>query len=132
MEAVIFTGSCHCGKVQFEVRLEGGLTNPRRCNCSLCRRKGAIMETLFADGFTLLAGEENLSTYRWNTQKARHYFCKTCGIYTHHQRRVDSNQFGFNIGCLDDVDPYSFEDVGIVDGASGSVVRSQTGKIGRD
>ena len=86
------------------------------------------METLTADRFTLLTGNASLSVYQWNTKKAKHYFCKVCGIYTHHQRRIDSNQFGFNIGCLDDVDPFSFENIGMVDGASGSFVKTETGQ----
>ena len=86
------------------------------------------METLTADRFTLLTGGASLSVYQWNTKKAKHYFCKVCGIYTHHQRRIDSNQFGFNIGCLDDVDPFGFENIGMVDGASGSIVKTETGQ----
>jgi hypothetical protein len=82
------------------------------------------METLTADNFRLIAGEESLSLYQWNTKAAKHYFCKICGIYTHHQRRIDANQFGFNVGCLECVDPLSFDNVEIVDGASGSVVEA--------
>ncbi len=123
-----YKGSCHCGAVTFEVQMEGGLANPRHCNCSLCRRKGTVMETLTADRFTLVTGEEKLSLYQWNTKKAKHYFCKVCGIYTHHQRRIDSNQFGFNVGCLNDVDPFGFENVGMVDGAAGSVVENSGGQ----
>ena len=33
------------------------------------------METLTADRFTLVTGEEKLSLYQWNTKKAKHYFC---------------------------------------------------------
>ena len=119
-----FEGSCHCGTVKFEVTMHDGLANPRRCNCSLCRRKGAVMETLTTNNFRLIAGAESLSLYQWNTKTAKHYFCKICGIYTHHQRRIDANQFGFNVGCLENVDPLSFDDIEIVDGASGSVVEA--------
>jgi hypothetical protein len=42
----IKTGSCHCGAVEFQVKLKNGLEKIRRCNCSLCRRKGAIVASL--------------------------------------------------------------------------------------
>jgi hypothetical protein len=74
------------------------------------------------EGLRVTKGEDALTVYQWNTQTAKHYFCKFCGIYTHHQRRIDPTQFGFNVACLDDVDPSSFEPVPIVDGASMSVV----------
>jgi len=53
---------------------------------------------------------------------AKHYFCKTCGIYTHHQRRSNPNEFGFNIACIEVVNPfdYSPEEISIGDGASQS------------
>ncbi|MFZ1244960.1 MAG: GFA family protein, partial [Azonexus sp.] len=38
---MIYKGSCHCGKVAFEV--EGELTNLMDCNCSICQRKGALL-----------------------------------------------------------------------------------------
>lgn len=66
----------------------------------------------------VLQGEENLSLYQWNTKIAKHYFCKTCGIYTHHQRRHVPTEFGFNIACLEGMDPFSYPDIPIGDGAS--------------
>jgi len=50
------TGSCHCGTVVFEVDLENGLQNLRRCNCSLCRRKGAIMAGVPLDRLRVVKG----------------------------------------------------------------------------
>ncbi len=115
-------GSCHCGGVEFAVTLENGLENLRRCNCSLCRRKGAIMAFAPLDGLTVTKGEDLLSVYRWNSGVAKHYFCKVCGIYTHHQRRSNPNEFGFNVACIEGVDPFALEGVVIGDGASQSLV----------
>lgn len=113
-------GSCHCGAVQFEVR--SGLTPAARCNCSLCRRKGALMSPLFpAAQLKIIQGEDALTLYQFNTHVARHYFCKHCGIYPFHQTRKDPLMWRVNIGCLDGVDPYSF-DAGVNDGASLSTV----------
>lgn len=111
-------GSCHCGAVTFEVELENGLTDVRRCNCSLCRRKGAIMAGVPLAKLKVTSGEENLGLYQWNTMTAKHYFCKTCGIYTHHQRRSNPEEYGFNIACIEGVDPFSYKDVPVGDGAS--------------
>src|SRR5690349_8052595 len=95
------TGSCHCGSVVFEVDLARGLENLMRCNCSLCRRRGAIMASVPIEGLRVVRGTDKLSVYQWNTRQARHYFCGTCGIYTHHQRRKNPHEFAFNVACLD-------------------------------
>ena len=39
------------------------------------------------ESLKLTSGQELLSTYTWNTHEARHYFCRVCGIYTHHAMR---------------------------------------------
>lgn len=118
----ITTGRCHCGAVEFEVELEHGIENVIRCNCSLCRRKGIIMTAVPLDRLRVTKGADQLALYQWNTGTARHYFCRHCGIYTHHQRRTKPEEYGVNIACLDGVDPYAFEPVPVVDGASLSVV----------
>ena len=38
--------SCHCGAVVLELDLPDGIVDPRRCDCSMCRRKGAIVATV--------------------------------------------------------------------------------------
>ncbi|MEI8326077.1 MAG: GFA family protein [Betaproteobacteria bacterium] len=115
-------GSCHCGAVQFQVALENGFENPRRCNCSLCRRKGAIMADVPLAGLRVTKGLDKLTLYQWNTMTAKHYFCKVCGVYTHHQRRSNPKVFGFNVACIEGIDPFSFTNVGIGNGASQSLV----------
>ena len=114
------TGKCHCGAVEFEVDLERGIEAEqlRRCNCSLCRRKGAVMAFAAKENLRVTKGADNLELYQWNTKIAEHYFCRTCGIYTHHGRRSDPTQFGINLGCVDGVDPLSFESIEVLDGAS--------------
>jgi hypothetical protein len=111
-------GKCHCEAVEFEVELDNGFENIRRCNCSLCRRKGAIIASVLIEKLKITKGEDNLTLYQWNTKTAKHYFCKTCGIYTHHQRRSNPSEFGFNIACIEGVNPFDYENVAIGDGAS--------------
>ena len=92
-------GKCHCGAVRFEVKTS--IKNLRRCNCSICSRKGFVMGTALLEELTITKGKEYLTSYKWNTKVAEHYFCKICGINTHHKRRSDPNQFGYNIGCIE-------------------------------
>jgi hypothetical protein len=95
--------SCHCGSVVFELDLPEGLVDIRRCDCSMCRRRGAIVASVPLEGITIIYGEKDLRCYQFNTKTAKHYFCSTCGIYTHHQRRSDPTQYGFNVACLDGI-----------------------------
>lgn len=116
----IHAGSCHCGAVKFEVRT--ALEPATRCNCSLCRRKGALMSPTFAaDALHVVQGREQLSMYQFNSRVARHYFCKVCGIYTFHQTRKDPDAWRVNLGCLDGIDTYALEN-SVADGASLSVM----------
>ncbi len=114
-----YQGACHCGAVKFEVQTT--LSPALRCNCSLCRRKGAVMAAVAPEHFTLLSGEEYLTLYQFNTRVAQHYFCKVCGIYTFHRPRTNPNIYRVNVGCLEGVDPFALE-VGLNDGASLSTV----------
>lgn len=116
------TGSCHCGAVVFELSLDNGLEKLRRCNCSLCRRKGAVVASVPLHGLRVTKGEDELTLYEWNTNTAKHFFCSICGIYTHHQRRSNPNEFGFNVACIDGVDPYALGPIPVADGASQGLV----------
>ncbi len=73
-----YHGSCHCGAVQFEVAVD--ITSAIRCNCSYCARKGMLLTFLPKTQFTLTAGEDSLTEYRFNTKHIAHTFCKVCGV----------------------------------------------------
>ena len=109
-------GQCHCGKVKFTVSLPDGLIEPRRCNCSMCSRRGAVVASVELKDLTIDSGHEYLSLYQFNTNTAKHYFCSNCGIYTHHQRRSNPKLYAFNIACLDNVDPLTLKTVPVLDG----------------
>lgn len=110
--------TCHCGAVELSVRLSDGLNTARRCDCSFCRRRGAIAVSAPLDGITIIKGADNLTLYQWGTGAAKHWFCKTCGIYTHHQRRSNPDQYGVNAACLDGVNPRDLGAVPWVDGVN--------------
>lgn len=107
---------CHCGAVELRVTLSDGLATARRCDCSFCRRRGAVAVSAPLSGVTIVRGAENLTLYQFGTHTAKHWFCKTCGIYTHHQRRSNPNEFGVNAACLEGVNP---RDLGRVPWADG-------------
>lgn len=112
------TGQCHCGAVRFVATLSDGFTTIRRCTCSYCRMRGAVVISAEIGGVDVLQGAEVLTSYRFNTGVAQHFFCSRCGMYTHHQRRSNPNQYGVNVACLDGVSPFDFPEVPVVDGVN--------------
>ena len=114
----VHKASCHCGAVEFELSLPNGLDDPRRCDCSMCRRRGAIVASVTLDGIKIIKGKDKLSLYQFNTMTAKHYFCSVCGIYTHHQRRSNPSQYGFNVACLEGVNSLLLKNVPTYDGVN--------------
>ena len=107
--------TCHCGEVVAEINLQN-IEKAIRCNCSICKRKGALMYMVKNEEFTIIKGLEKLSLYQFHTKVAKHYFCSVCGIYTHHNPRSNPLMTGFNLGCLDDINTFKIEDIFINDG----------------
>ncbi len=98
-----FHGSCHCGKIKFELVAEP--TRLSQCNCSICRAKGALYIPIGEiRSVRIISGESELTAYRFNTRRAVHYFCKHCGIHTFHRPRVDPDRWSVNARCLTDFD----------------------------
>jgi hypothetical protein len=78
--------------------------------------RGAISVSVPLDGLKVTKGVELLTLYQFNTMTAKHYFCSRCGIYTHHRRRSNPDQYGVNLACLEGVNPYDLKDIPIFDG----------------
>jgi hypothetical protein len=119
--------SCHCGAVVLELDLPDGIVDPRRCDCSMCRRRGAIVASVPLEGIRVLEGAAHLRLYQFNTFTAKHYFCERCGIYTHHQRRSNPQQYGYNVGCLEGINPLALKDVPTSDGVNHPADRAKGG-----
>lgn len=101
---MLYTGSCHCGKVVFEV--DGELTGAMACNCSICQRKGALMWFVPLDKMALRSGDDAMSTYTFNKHVIKHRFCATCGIHAFGEG-VDQKgnaMAAININCLENID----------------------------
>ncbi|MGQ4878967.1 GFA family protein [Billgrantia sp. LNSP4103-1] len=110
--------TCHCGSVVLDLDLPEGLVDLRRCDCSLCRRRGAIVASVPLEGITVVRGQDHLRLYQFNTKTAKHYFCGNCGIYTHHQRRSNPAQYGFNVACLEGINPLKLSNIPLRDGVN--------------
>tara|TARA_B100000482_G_C12459543_1_gene240335 strand:+ start:21 stop:416 length:396 start_codon:yes stop_codon:yes gene_type:complete len=108
--------TCHCQSIEIELQLPNGFEKLRRCNCSICSRRNAVMGSVSAQNLTVLKGESFLKEYSFNTHTAKHFFCSNCGIYTHHQRRSNPKEFGFNMSCVDGVKIEEFAHISYLDG----------------
>ena len=95
-------GSCHCGAVTF--RIDAEIDELTTCDCSLCVKKNALMAKVHESALTVLSGEDALTLYQWNTRRAKHYFCRHCGIYVFHRKRSQPDHYGINVFCLDGFD----------------------------
>jgi hypothetical protein len=104
-----YHGSCHCGRVRFECKLELG-AGTTRCNCTFCRKARFWMALAKADEFKLLAGADALTDYQ-HTPPGRPepflnlLFCSHCGVraFTRGGDMPGMGRFyAVNLGCLDD------------------------------
>ena len=101
---MLYKGSCHCGKVAFEVEGELGMTV--RCNCSICRRKGALLWAVPHETLNLVAWGDDLGRYTFGKAQIAHRFCRTCGMHPFAEDTADkSERMAYvNIRCLQGVD----------------------------
>ncbi|HAK52776.1 MAG TPA: hypothetical protein DCM54_12865 [Gammaproteobacteria bacterium] len=97
-----YHGSCHCGAVQFEVDLE--LDHVRVCDCSLCRKRGALNYRVEEAQIRVLTPLDEMTLYQWNTKTAKDYFCPRCGILPFHRPRTAPDLRTVNVRCLDGID----------------------------
>jgi hypothetical protein len=97
-----YRGSCHCGKVAYEV--EGEVKEAYSCNCSLCSRRGSLLWFVPRDKFKLQRGDGDLTTYTFNKHVIQHQFCKHCGVqsFALGQDRSGNLMAAINIRCLED------------------------------
>jgi len=102
VKAQTFEGGCHCGRVRFRVTAD--LSRVTYCNCSMCAKKGFLHLIVPPEKFELISGKDALATYRFNTGKAQHTFCATCGIHPFYVPRSDPDKIDVNVRCLDGVD----------------------------
>ena len=101
---MIYQGSCHCGKVAFEV--EGEISGVISCNCSICQRKGALMWFVARDKLNVRAEQASLGNYTFNKHVIQHRFCLNCGMHPYGEG-VDpagNAMAAINLRCLENID----------------------------
>lgn len=113
-----YEGQCHCGAVRYTAVT--ALESMGDCNCSRCRRVGWVLQSLPASNFTLRSGEDNLTLYRFNTEKIDHLFCKTCGIesFARGQDGQGNKMVMINVNCLEGAPPVDRSTIMHWDGAN--------------
>jgi hypothetical protein len=112
---MIYRGSCHCGAIKFTFESEE-ITRGKRCNCSICRRKSALMSVAYFENVKV-EGAENLSLYLWGDKECNHWFCKTCGIYPFHDATEKPGVYRVNLGCIEEIDVFTLP-FDVIDGAA--------------
>ena len=117
-EAKIYHGQCHCGAVRYTAHTD--LVGLMDCNCSRCKRLGWILKSVPAAQFTLLGGQDQLTLYRFNTDRIEHLFCATCGVesFARGQDRDGNDLVMLNVNCLDDAPPVDRNTITHWDGAN--------------
>lgn len=107
-------GSCHCGRVRFEVVAD--IDHARVCDCSICRRRGALNFRVPKDRLKLNTRWEDLTIYQWGSGTAKDYFCPICGILPFRRPSDPTDKelengtaesfdgWSINVRCLDGID----------------------------
>jgi hypothetical protein len=109
--------SCHCGSVKIDIpRKPRTLTD---CNCSICRRYGALWAYYQAADVRVRGGRAAIASYLWGERSIRFMRCQQCGCITHWvgAKNPGSGRMGVNTR---NVDPELLKGVRIrhLDGAS--------------
>lgn len=114
---MVYSGSCHCGKVAYDV--EGEITQVIDCNCSHCSRKGYLLWFVPRESVRFKSGESELATYTFNSHRIRHHFCPVCGVapFGFGEHPPGTPVAAVNVRCLENVDLGALE-VMHVDGRS--------------
>ena len=114
-ELKTYEGSCHCGGVQFSFR-SLLIEDAMRCNCSVCRRKNAIMSRArFSDEAFTIINDETLAVYQFEPNMVNHFYCSRCGIYPVHNDVESPNSYRVNLCCVDEIEPHEL-DIKVFDG----------------
>ncbi len=122
-----YNASCHCGSVRFRFRSEE-MTTGRRCNCSICIRKGVVMSARYLppEAFEEITGTDCLSLYQFGDKDVKHYFCKVCGVCPFnvvaavppgYDGPARPGDYRINLGCVHGLDVLALA-IDVIDGRS--------------
>lgn len=114
---MIYKGSCHCGRIAFEVA--GNLEQVMACNCSICSKRGSLHWFVPRESMRLLTPEGDMSTYTFNRHIIKHRFCSVCGCAPYSEGIAPTGNYmvAINARCLEGVE-LTLVKVGQFDGRS--------------
>lgn len=99
--------ACHCTAIRFELAEAPAWVLD--CNCTLCRRYGAIWVYPQAGTAELVRGVDGSDVYSWGDRMLAFHRCKTCGCVTH-MAALDTDPpriYGINARMIPTLDPTS-------------------------
>ena len=98
------SGSCHCGRISFDV--EGDFSEVNECNCSHCSRKGYLLCFVPREQLHIKSGEGEYLTYKFNKHVINHHFCPTCGCapFATGKTPTGADTAAINVRCLEGID----------------------------
>lgn len=101
---MLYKGSCHCGRVAFQV--EGEIQGAMACNCSICSRKGSLMWFVPREKLQLQSPDDAAATYEFNKHVIKHRFCPTCGIHPYGEGTdpKGNRMAAVNLRCIEGLD----------------------------
>lgn len=101
---MLYKGSCHCGRVAFQV--EGEIKGAMACNCSICSRKGSLMWFVPREKLQLQSPDDAAATYEFNKHVIKHRFCPTCGIHPYGEGTdpKGNRMAAVNLRCIEGLD----------------------------
>ena len=108
--------SCHCGKVEAEINISNNFEKILRCNCSICKRKGAVMSMVKNEDFKIVKGKDVLSLYQFHSKGSKTLFLFFLWNLHSPPPRSNPAMTGFNIGCIDDINIFAIENINVLDG----------------
>lgn len=83
-------GNCHCGQVTWT--FSSPVESVTACNCTLCRRYGALWAYGQLDQDIQVSGETK--SYAWSNQINGFHFCTSCGCIAYYKAH-QKNEKGF-------------------------------------
>lgn len=77
-----FEAKCHCGNTEIVAnRVPEQITT---CNCSICRRYGALWAYYKPEEVSIKFNEAESKFYIWGDREVKFHHCTTCGCLTHY------------------------------------------------
>lgn len=100
-DLIEISGNCHCKNITFTVKVTKKI-KVYKCNCSICIMKQNHHFIVSQNNFKLLCNIDELTLYQFNTKKAKHYFCKNCGVQSFYYPRSNPDGVAITIYCIKD------------------------------